>query len=225
MSHRAKVCSALHFLIVAADSLCSPRATGVRTTTASSSAAPVCARVMSSRTPPGAHPDSPVMPLRADIAFGPERHRPGSPAIRQATGPTSPSACQRRFRTSVTSNEPTSPNRARLAIPRTRDEPCAGDCRTGDCDSPSPFFWTGAMPLNAHEPRLPQSPQASPAPPRLYFPRRKTPEALAIVPTVQPLWQTGCHRRPVACRYARGCRLPSMAHEYLAGGCQRGHRR
>ena len=52
------------------------------------------ARVLSCHTPPGASPDSSVMPLGADIVFGPERRRPGSPAIRQATGPTSSSACR-----------------------------------------------------------------------------------------------------------------------------------
>ena len=72
------------------------------------------------------------MPLGADIVFGPERRRPGSPAIRQATGPTSSSACERRFRTSVTSSESTSPTRARLATPRTRDEPCTADARARD---------------------------------------------------------------------------------------------
>ena len=97
------------------------------------------ARVISSHTPPGASPDSSVMPLGADIVFRPERRRPGSPAIRQATGPTSSSACRRRFRTSVTSSESISPSRARLAIPRTRDEPCTGDCRTGDGVGPSRF--------------------------------------------------------------------------------------
>lgn len=79
------------------------------------------------------------MPLGADIVFGPERRRPGSPAIRQATGPTSSSACERRFRTSVTSSESTSPSRARLAIPRTRDEPCAADGRARDGVGPSRF--------------------------------------------------------------------------------------
>lgn len=79
------------------------------------------------------------MPLGADIVFGPERRRPGSPAIRQATGPTSSSACERRFRTSVTSSESTSPSRARLAIPRTRDEPCVADRRERDGVGPSRF--------------------------------------------------------------------------------------
>ena len=45
----------------------------------------------------------------------------------------------RRFRASVTSNESTGPSRARLAIPRTWDEPCAGHRTASDCVSPLPF--------------------------------------------------------------------------------------
>ena len=75
----------------------------------------------------------------ADADIAARRAEPGSPTKGLAAGSTSSSAYERRFRTSVTSSESTFPGRARLAIPRTRDEPCAADRRAPDTLGPLRF--------------------------------------------------------------------------------------